>query len=339
MNCLEKFDRAVAKYLHRCEKNKLSPNTVENYRRRLAMFRDFLVEIGARTIGFDTVEAWRDAMEESGLESSTINRYLGDLSIFFAALQKPSYPAELRYEQNYVSEDFYIKTVTRPYEHVLPANAVSLLWRNKKPYKGYKNWERNYAIVVTLLAQKIRNSELLDLRLCDVNFDEEYMVVRSGKGGKYREMDLEPICATAIKLYLASGARPVGLSADDYLFGTTAAHEKSAPHGEQTSWHRGTRQWISALVERHVAAVTGEQGYRSHSMRHAGAVLALNTGESKEQIQADLGHSTIAVTEIYTNRLSARRNRIAAQEAAAERDRQARYNEDLLALRSVARAV
>lgn len=339
LSCIEKYDAACARYLHRCEKNKLSLTTVENYSRRLSAFRTFLTESDAQEISYATVEAWRDALDESGLSASTINRYLGDLSIFFTALQKPSYPAELRYDANYVSDDFYEKSVSRPYTHLLPDSAVSLLWRNKCPDGRMKaTWPRNYAIVVTLLAQKIRNSELLDLRLSDVHFDEQYMVVRCGKGGKYREMDLEPICATAIQLYLQSGLRPANLSDDDYLFGTTAAKVKGAvgEHGEE--WHRMSRQFVSQIVERHVAAVTGETGYRSHAMRHAGAKLCLNTGDSMEQIQADLGHSDLRTTAIYSGRLQTRRNRAQAQDAAAERDRQARYNEELLALRSVALA-
>lgn len=337
MDTMEKFDLAVAKYLHRCEKNRLSPNTVENYRRHLSAFRSFMERTGVKQIGFDTVEEWRDAMEEEGREPSTINRYLGDLSIFFSALQKSSYPEHLRYAENYVSEDFYVRQQRRPYDHILPSADVSLLWRNRCPDGRLRaNWPRNYAIVVTLLSQKIRCSELLDLRLSDIHFDEEYMVIRSGKGGKYRELDLEPICATAIRLYLQSGIRPSGLSDEDYLFGSTADKVKGDPNKDRVAWHRGTRQWVSQLVERHVAAVTGHEGYRSHAMRHAGAVINLNTGVTKEQIQADLGHSSIAVTEIYTSRLQTRRNRDAAQEAAAERDRQAARNEELLAIRSVA---
>lgn len=336
MTAIEKYDRAVAKYLHRCAANNLQPATLENYSRRLSSFREFLMRTNVQQIGYDTVEAWRDELrEEKGLQPSTVCRYLGDLSIFFSALQRPSYPEELRYAENYVSDDFYPRVIKKPYDTILPDDKVSLLWRNRAPDGNFaKNWPRNYAILMILLATKIRNGELLDLRLSDVDFHDKVLVVRSGKGRKYREVDLPPIAETALRLYLDSGIRPHALPEDDYLFGTTAAHKMGARVGQE-AWHRGTRQWLSSLVERTVCAITGERDVRSHDLRHIGARLGLNSGEnSMEMLQSQLGHSSLVVTQIYSDRLSSRRGRESARAVLDARDRQAVINQQILSLRS-----
>lgn len=337
MTHLEKYDAAVARYLHRCRGNDLQPATVANYTRTLGLFREYLVSLGGPEITYDLVEAWRDHLRESGLAASTVCRYLGDLSIFFTALQKPSYPAELRYPENYVSEDFFPKTVKKPYDAILPDEKVSLLWRNVCPSPGFKvTWPRNYAILVMLLSEKIRNAELLDLRLSDVDFENAELVIRSGKGRKFRVVDLEPICASSLRLYLSSGLRPLYLSNDDYLFGTTAAHEMGTRNDAGQEWHRGTRQWLSSLVERTVWAITGVRDVRSHDLRHIGARICLNAGQSMEMIQADLGHSDLSTTQIYADRLMPRRGRESARAVLAERDRQQRRNAAMLQLQGVA---
>lgn len=335
--CLEKYDLAVSRYLHRAQGNDLQPTTLDNYARRLAIFRDYLSRENVAEITYDTVENWRDALRENGLAASTINRYLGDLSIFFTALQKHSYPAELRYAENYVSDDFYLKEVKRPYDTIIPDDKVERLWLNECPDPNFKKyWPRNYAIVVLLLSEKIRNAELLDLRLSDVDFEYGEIVIQSGKGRKYRVVDLEPICASALRLYLQSGIRPLYLSDDDYLFGTTAAHEMGARNDSGEEWHRGSRQWLTELVERHVFAVTGVHNVRSHDLRHIGARVCLNAGQSMEMLQADLGHSSMNVTQIYADRLMPRRGRESARAVMAERDFQAARNEAMLRLSGVA---
>ncbi len=333
MTCIEKYDAAVARYLRRARMNDLQPNTLTNYAGALAMFRAFMERNAVNEMGYEAVEMWRDELVESGLQPSTVPRYLTYLSLFFNAMTKPSCPAELRYEENYVAEDFYPKIVKRPYDTILPDEKVALLWRNDCPDYHFKaQWARNYAIIVLLLSTKIRNSELLDLRLSDVDMDEGFLVVECGKGRKYREVDLDPIAISALRMYLASGIRPGYLSENDYLFGTLADHEMGARNDSGVEWHRGTRQWLSSLVERTVFAITGVHDVRSHDLRHVGSRVCLNAGESMEQLQGELGHAGIATTQIYCGRMQNRRGRESARLVLAERDRQAERNEALLRL-------
>lgn len=64
---------------------------------------------------------------------------------------------------------------------------------------------RDYAIFATFLFTGIRVSELINLRTYDVNFQDNYIHVRDGKGGKDRIVPMVPQLMNALKLYLQTG--------------------------------------------------------------------------------------------------------------------------------------
>lgn len=64
---------------------------------------------------------------------------------------------------------------------------------------------RDYAIFATFLFTGVRVSELIALKTYDVNFEEGYIHVRDGKGGKDRVIPMIPQLANALQLYLQNG--------------------------------------------------------------------------------------------------------------------------------------
>ncbi len=332
-----------------------SETTTTNYSRRLAYFRDFLEKYAfdpcAEISGIDTamIRAYRDDLSGTGLKAGTVRQYLVELKAFFEVVIDPALgysPITPRIEGrriNPVSSRMFpkITQADRQYDKVLIEADLKKLWENKCPAGNAAmaaTWARNYAIVMLLLDSKIRNAELLNLRLEDVDFGRGELLVRRGKGGKVRYVTLTEISLTAIELYLASGMRPDHLSDSDYLFGTEAVKGIKPGEGggnarKGAEWHKGTSQWLSQLVERHVRNITGKAGFRTHSMRHAGAALDLNSGERLERIQAELGHSSVRTTEIYTDRLKSVSRTLELKEAIKKRDEYAELNkEKLLAL-------
>ena len=320
MTLLEKITSAVGEYLRRVGLNNLSPKTMENYERVLARFCNYVAEQKTEDV-YEIVEAWRDEMLERGTAPSSVRQYLVTLKMFFEKASKRSFPADLRFTENPVDEDMFPKIVKRPYDEILDDEQVMMLCKNEAP-PHFANWERNFAMIQILTNEKIRNAELLDLRLSDLDFVHHELTVESGKGRKFRVVDLTPLSEEAIRQYLDSGIRPSYLKDDDYLFGTTAAHEKGAVNTRNGAepWHRGTTQWLSNVVERTVRAITGTGGVRSHDLRHIGSRICLNAGQSMEEIQGQLGHSSITTTAIYANRLLQRRRRDSAKAVLAARD-------------------
>ena len=323
MTLIEKYESAVAEYLRRVRLNNLSPRTVHNYESVLSRFGEFISsQGGTETDMFSCVELWRDALLENGAAPSSVCQYLTTLKTFFDKAGKRSFPVALRYAENPVDDDMFPKVVKRPYDEILTDEQVTMLFRNEAPPHFGATWARNFAMISLLLNEKIRNAELLDLRLSDLDFAHHELTVQSGKGRKFRIVDMTELSEQAITQYLNSGLRPAFLSDDDYLFGTTAAHERgnvSARSGAET-WHRGTGAWLSSLVERTVRAITGVADCRSHDLRHVGARVCLNAGQSMEELQGQLGHSSVTTTEIYANRLLQRRRRDSARAVLSARD-------------------
>jgi len=339
MNVTELYSKAASSYLKESKLLGCSEQTIRNYRKRLLYFGEFLSECDLETTSLsEAVRLWRDSLLENGLAPSTVRQYMVELKAFFEYATDEERCGNKYFESNPVNSKQYPKTKasdSKPYDKVFTAEDIKKLWANRRTLKSGKLWARNYAIVTLLLDGKIRNSELLDLKLNDVHFSDKddpfnYLIVRSGKGGKYREVDLNEISASAIKLYLKSGVRPKKLKNSDYLFGTTAEHKFGGTSSGVEEWHRGSSSWLSKLVEKHVKDVTGKSGFRTHSMRHNGAIMELNNGTSLEALQSELGHSSVTTTEIYAGRLLSKRNRMKMQDVFEERDKWAMRNNMLL---------
>ena len=335
MNHISTFDKAVSAYLADAKYKGVSQKTYDNYEKRLKYFRDFwLAADHSSDPSADTVRAWRDSMMDKGLSVSTVKQYLVELKAFFEFASDEELHDDPFYQKNPVSKKLFPRAsaeARKPYDKILDNDDIKLLWKNKSRSEG-KFWARNYAIITLLLDGKIRNAELLDMKLKDIDFNHKEVVIPKGKGNKYRVVTLSDISLTAIMLYLESGLRPSTCTKDDYLFGTTSAHAYGETHTENSEpWHRGTSQWLSKVVETHVKNVIGKSGFRSHSMRHNGAVIDLNNGSSLERIQAELGHASITTTEIYAGRLQPVRHAREMADVIAVRDEWAEKNREILA--------
>lgn len=322
MTTREQYAAATEEYLRRLRFNNLSDKTLENYAAVLSRFGSYLDAQPEESDLYVSVERWRDDLLSGGAKPSTVKQYLTTLKIFFDRATRRSFPEELRFSENPVDEDMKPKTPVRPYEIVLTDEQVKALYQNSPPPHFCGTWARNWAMVMLCLNEKIRNAELLDLRMSDLDMLHHVLIVRSGKGRKYREVDLCELSEFAIAQYLDSGIRPAYLGAEDYLFGTTAAHERGAVNTRSGAekWHRGTTNWLSNLIERTVYAITGVHDVRSHDLRHVGARVCLNAGQSIEELQGQLGHAQINTTQIYTSRMGSRRSRESAKSVLAARD-------------------
>lgn len=327
MNTREKYAAAVEEYLRRLRFNNLSDCTINNYKRVLSDFSAFLAEQPEDCDLYDAVEQWRDAMLNSGSMPSTVKQKLTTLKIFFDKATKRSFPAELRFSENPVDEDFMPKVTKKPYCDLLDDSDIIKLWRNVPPTQQTAHtWARNYAIVCLILGTGLRNKEVLDLRLSDVDFYHAEITVKSGKGDKFRIVDAPEIVLQSLEQYLKSGLRPADVSDDDYLFGTTGAHQYGKVENSvgAEKWHRGSKEWLSALIEHHVDNVCGGENHiRSHDLRHLFARLQLNASGNISELQAALGHSSPDITQIYAGRVQPHRKRDSAREVLSARDRAA----------------
>jgi site-specific recombinase XerD len=334
MNAIDRYEQLQKKYLGMAKRRNLSLCTLRNYESVTDNLKDFLkrrVEQGIivkEYVSFDDIEAWTYEMTESGSKPSTVKQKLVTIGQFFSFATKPYIPEDLRYEQSPVSPDFYPKVVAEQIPEIMTDEEIIRLWEYSRNYRSSEaGFARNYALVILMLTTGLRNKEVLDLRLSDVDFSENEIYVHNGKGRKDRIVDMPDICAAALENYLNSGVRPSYLPDDDYLFGTTAEHKfGNAQAGANSErWHRGTTAWLSQLVETHVKNQTGRDGVRSHDLRHLFARVTLNATGNLAELQGAMGHTSPVVTERYSGRLMQRRKRDSARAVLAARDKAAEH--------------
>ena len=150
--------------------------------------------------------------------------------------------------------------------------------------------ERDRAMLETLYASGLRVSELVGLKLIQVNLEQGVVKVL-GKGSKERLVPLGEIAVTWIKRHLAS-ARALWLSPprrSDYLFLTA----RGEPMTRQAFWY---------VIKRHaLTAGIATDALSPHTLRHAFATHLLNHGADLRVVQMLLGHSDITTTQIYTH--------------------------------------
>jgi len=150
--------------------------------------------------------------------------------------------------------------------------------------------ERDRAMLETLYASGLRVSELVGLRLIQVNL-EQGVVKILGKGSKERLVPLGEIAVTWIKQHLTS-SRAFWLippKRSDYLFLTA----RGEPMTRQAFWY---------IIKRHaVSAGISADALSPHTLRHAFATHLINHGADLRVVQMLLGHTDITTTQIYTH--------------------------------------
>jgi site-specific recombinase XerD len=142
---------------------------------------------------------------------------------------------------------------------------------------------RNRALVELVYSAGLRSAEAVGLDLVDVDFEQELVHVRRGKGGKERVVPLGEEAAFWLARYLREARPSLACGAEDAVFLSV----------------RGRRLDTSTL--RRLAP-------HPHRLRHAFATHLLEGGADLRTIQELLGHSSLSTTQVYSH-VDARRLR------------------------------
>lgn len=154
---------------------------------------------------------------------------------------------------------------------VLHDRQLQRLYSYERPQNAKAaTYPRNYAIVIMLLTTDLRNGELLHLTPADLYWSDNVIAARDGHIDEVRRVVFSDLAQSAVRLYLASGLRPKDLPDTAPLFGTTSKKGVFGTRERDGAWTVGSAEWLSALVMRHVEAVTGISGVRCEDLRHIG---------------------------------------------------------------------
>ena len=162
--------------------------------------------------------------------------------------------------------------------------------KNKKiTGRQHDNKERDYAMVTLFLNCGMRLSELVNIDIDHIKFDDAILTV-IGKGNKERTIYLNKACINAIKDYLS--IRP---------FDENVIDKKALFLSERKQ--RISRRTVQHIIKDYLKLVPGlNDKYSTHKLRHTAATLMYQYGNVDiRALQELLGHESIATTEIYTH--------------------------------------
>ena len=148
---------------------------------------------------------------------------------------------------------------------------------------------RNKAIIEVLYGCGLRVTELITLRISDLNTDQEYVKV-TGKGNKERIIPIGETALTYIEIYLREVRVHANIKKghEDYVFLNRLGTRLS-------------RISIFTMIKDLALAIGLKKSISPHTFRHSFATHLIEGGADLRAVQEMLGHSSITTTEVYTH--------------------------------------
>lgn len=260
-----------------------SANTVESYRRDIALFIDFIGDRPFAAIGSGTIRAFLLQRREEGRSSRSRARYLSSLKSFFKFL---CYERHLKDNPAEILESPGLWRKLPGYISVDEVEAL-LVCPDPKTLIGV----RDKAMLEILYAAGLRVSELISLKIKDVDLEVGFLRTL-GKGSRERVVPIGALAREAVQDYLMD-ARRAFLRGNADLFITRRGSKM-------------TRQGFWKILKAYALKANIKSNLSPHSLRHAFATHLLERDADLRSVQEMLGHSDISTTQIYTHVLEER---------------------------------
>lgn len=284
------YDDAVAKFLEYLElEQNRSSKTIQNYSHYLTRLSDFAGEIKVSAINEELIRKWRLWLNRLGTNTSdemakvTQNYHLIALRSFLRFCAKRGWAA-------LAPDKIELARTKRPQVTFLTAEELTRL--AAQPDISIVSGLRDRAIIELLFSSGLRISELVNLDRDHINLARREFMVR-GKGQKDRPVFISLQAASWIDLYLKKrqdNAKP--------LFIRYSGSKKVDLSG---NYARLTARSIQRMVSRYAKLAGITKHVSPHTLRHSFATDLLMNGADLRSVQAMLGHSNIATTQIYTH--------------------------------------
>jgi site-specific recombinase XerD len=257
------------------------PKTIASHRFAFNMFRSFAPEVKepsqVDTALIEQFFLW--GRQQRGWSATTLATYHKRLNVFFDWCV-----------QRALTKFNPVKNVPKPKleRRILKRLSVNEARRVLRTCLAL-SWDsefhraRNTAIIATFIYAGLRRSELLNLRLSDVDLNQKLLIIRSGKGAKDRVLPIGDTLFNVLRAYEVLRVKRPGLSVAFFLSST---HDCGVTEN-------GLRFVISRLKKE-----TGLQFY-PHLLRHTYATLMLDGGCDIYSLSRLMGHDDIRSTTTY----------------------------------------
>ncbi len=261
----------------------MSPNTIESYSSDVARMLTFLAESDVpapEKASGDDLCRYIGFLAGNDISKRSQARAISSIKSFYDSLVREgrldASPCDMLDSPKMQQ---YLPVVLSVEEVEAILNSVDL---------SKKEGHRNRAMLEMLYSCGLRVSELINLRISDLFFDEGFIRVL-GKGSKQRLIPVGEYAVKAVNLYLDQRRTlPVARGFEDTLFLNRRGRSL-------------TRQMIFTIVNEQAAAAGIGKKISPHTFRHSFATHLVENGADLRVVQQMLGHESILTTEIYTH--------------------------------------
>lgn len=262
-----------------------SENTLDAYIRDIRKLRDYALNdlegVCPQTITYDNIQEYIFQLSKQKFSERSQARWISSIKAFFKFLLEEE-----------VREDNPSALLEGPKLGLYLPDTLTLADIEKIIVAVDKNTDlgkRNHCIIEVLYGCGLRVSELIDIKISNINFKESYIKI-NGKGNKSRFVPLAQYTAHLLKEYIHEVRSKVKVNKkhEDTLFLNS----------------RGTSM-SRVIVFIIIKEITDKAGISKkispHTFRHSFATHLLQNGADLRFIQEMLGHSSITTTGIYTH--------------------------------------
>lgn len=259
---------------------KIAKNTELSYESDLRKWQEYLASEGVtdvKDITREHLKAYIALLQKEGRKPTTISRSIASMKAFFHFMTREGYvPMD-------ISDCMKAPKIEKKIPVILTQEETRRLL--EQPKGNSPKELRDKAMLELLYATGIRVSELISLKLTDINLQMEYIVCSDGH--KERIIPFGDVARDAVKAYLRDG-RPklLKVGENEYLFMNCSGGEMS-------------RQGFWKLIKFYgkKAGITTE--LTPHTLRHSFAAHLVGNGADLKSVQEMMGHSDISTTQVY----------------------------------------
>lgn len=265
------------KYL-KYQKN-YSTETIDSYEEDLVEFFDFLKKecLDVLTIKYEDIRFFLKELDDKHNKASTVSRKLSSLRGFYKFLIKKEYTQNNPFtliktprKEKKLPRFFYYNELEEMFDSIDLSTPLGI---------------RNRLILEILYASGVRVSELVNIKLKDIN-DEEIKIL--GKGNKERITRIGDYAKEILDLYLDSAYSELNKNNSEYLLLNKDGNQLTT---------RGVRYLLDKIIEN----TNINKKISPHMLRHSFATHLLNEGCDILSVQELLGHESLTATAIYTH--------------------------------------
>jgi integrase/recombinase XerD len=256
-----------------------SVNSISSYKEDISKFNKFIDNSKSPLeVSSDDIKEFLQKISK-GMNSSSQSRIISGLRSFF----------EFLIFEKYISQNplrlIESPKISRKLPDTLSIEEIDLLISNLDLSK--EQGERNLAIIELLYGCGLRVSELVDLKISDLFFNENFIKV-TGKGNKQRLIPIGNITKQNVNNYLQNSRNKIKVVSafNDHVFLNRRGKNL-------------TRAMIFTIVKNLAKKANFSKSISPHTFRHSFATHLLENGADLRTIQQLLGHESITTTEIY----------------------------------------